>query len=131
MRKQHHKVAGCLALTLVAIALAGCSTWGSKPDGRTSNQQMNDSRITSQVEQRLDTEPVYKFTGVDVKTFNGVVQLSGFVDTEQQKARAGELAQNTPGVTRIDNVLALKAPSPTGRTNDVYRAPIVTNSVSQ
>jgi hypothetical protein len=81
--------------------------------------------ITETVEEKLQAEPVYKFSDVDVKTFAGVVQLSGFVGTEEQKARAGEVAQHVDGVTRVVNNITLiprtNELSPTGRTNDVDR----------
>lgn len=97
---------------------------GNKNDGRSAGLQMNDSRITSQVKEDLNREQVYKFNSVDVKTYDGVVQLSGFVDSEQQKARAGQLAQSVQGVTRVDNGISVK-PEPTGRTNGV---PVMTPS---
>lgn len=135
MRKLHIRIIGCLALVITGAALFGCSSvTGTKNDGRTANQQMNDSRITSLVEAGLSNEQVYKFNGVDVNTFNGVVQLSGFVDSDQQKARAGEIAQGVPGVARVENALTLKPqqPTPTGRTNNApVTAPIYTNSAPQ
>lgn len=94
----------------------------SKNDGRTAGQKVDDDKITERVESALSKEPVYKFSDVDVRTFDSVVQLSGFVDSDQQKARAAEVAQQVPGVTRIVNAITLKpaqTPTPTGRTNNV------------
>jgi osmotically-inducible protein OsmY len=121
MGKTKFKVIGSLAIALSIIAFTGCSsiTGNNTKDGRTAGQDMNDSRITSQVKADLANEQVYKFNSVDVKTFNGVVQLSGFVDSEQQKVRAGQIAQGVQGVARVDNAISLipQAPTPTGRTN--------------
>ena len=112
---------------MILSLFTGCesSSWGRRNDERTSGQAVNDSRITSQVKQKLADEPVYKFNDVDVKTFAGVVQLSGFVNTDQQRGRAGELAQQVPGVTNVVNSLTIKPqlPAPTGRPN---QAPIET-----
>jgi hypothetical protein len=111
---------GSLALSLGLTAFTGCMSSGTKNDGRTAGQVINDNRITSQLENNLNREPVYKFNGVAVKTFDGIVQLSGFVDTEQQKSRADQIAHNVPGVARVDNGISLKPQNlaPTGRTNN-------------
>jgi osmotically-inducible protein OsmY len=122
-------VTGGLGAVLAAGALTGCqsSMWGHRNEERASGQVVDDGRITSQVKQELAQEPVFKFGDVDVKTFNGVVQLSGFVNADQQKTRAGELAQQVPGVAQVVNSLTLKSaqPTPTGRPN---QAPIETNA---
>jgi osmotically-inducible protein OsmY len=111
---------GILILT-TAIALGtftGCQSWFHRGTSeRSEGRVVDDKRITHQVQAELKTEPVYKFDDVDVKTFDGVVQLSGFVNTEEQKRRAAELAQHIPGVAQVVNNITLKpqAPTPTGR----------------
>ncbi len=99
------------------IGLAGCAS--TREGDRTAGRVVDDNRITHAVEANLSREPVYKFNDVDVKTFDGVVQLSGFVNTEDQKRRAAELAQKVDGVVQVVNSIALKPQqlSPTGRTN--------------
>lgn len=104
------------------------TNWGHRKDERTSGQLVDDSRITSQVKQTLAQEPVYKFDDVDVKTFNGVVQLSGFVNSEQQRARAADLAQQVAGVSKVVNGLTLKPVQPATPTGRPNQAPIETNS---
>ncbi|HPU55760.1 MAG TPA: BON domain-containing protein, partial [Verrucomicrobiota bacterium] len=91
---------------VVLAGLTGCQTRDTSD--RTAGRIIDDKAITERVEDRLKEDPLYKFTGVDVRTFAGVVQLSGFVDTQEQKNRAGELAQNVQGVTRVINNIALK-----------------------
>ncbi len=83
---------------------------------------VDDRRLTSAVESQLKNEPVYKFSDVEVKTFNGAVQLSGFVTTSGQKQRAGELAERVPGVAQVVNSITLKPEplTPTGRANPEY-----------
>ena len=109
---------GALSATLTLGGLAGCSTWGHD-DERSTGRAADDEKIEDQVKNHLRHEPVYKFNDVDVKTFNGVVQLNGFVNTEDQKRRAGELAEQVPGVAQVVNNISLKAQVPstaTGRT---------------
>jgi hypothetical protein len=74
-----------------------------------------------QIKRSLNQEPVYKFGNVDVKSFAGEVQLSGFVNSDEQRRRAAEIASETPGVVNVHNSLLLKplaSPTPTGRTNN-------------
>src|SRR5687767_13934787 len=84
------------SVVLSLSGLTGCQT--GSDDERSSGRVVDDEQLTEQVEERLKREPVFKYSDVDVRTFNGVVQLSGFVTTEEQKHRAGELAAQTPGV---------------------------------
>ena len=105
------------------FALTGCEMihrHDSESD-RTAGRALDDKTITAGVEHDLNREPVYKFNGVDVKTFDGVVQLSGFVDTQEQKDRAGDIARQTEGVTQVVNNISLKPNGnlqPTGRPGD-------------
>ncbi len=89
------------------FALTGCEMLNHHGD-RTMGRTLDDKTITSTVKHDLNREPVYKFSGVDVKTFDGVVQLSGFVDTDEQKQRAGDIAQRAEGVTQVVNNISLK-----------------------
>jgi len=89
------------------FALTGCEMLNHHGD-RTMGRALDDKTITSTVKHDLNREPVYKFGDVDVKTFDGVVQLSGFVDTNEQKQRAGDIAQRAEGVTQVVNNITLK-----------------------
>jgi osmotically-inducible protein OsmY len=112
------------AATIAALlTFAGCKmmTSSSGSDGERSEGRVTDDKvITENVQKGLKHEPVYKFTDVDATTFAGVVQLSGFVNTEAQRKRAQEIAQQTPGVHQVVNGIALKPEptmSPTGSTS--------------
>lgn len=104
---------------LVLASLTGCSMFRSEERGeRTAGRVVDDTHLVAKVKDALKSEPVYKFSDVDVKAFNGVVQLSGFVNSLEQKQRAAELAQRVEGVAQVVNSIALKpeVPTPTGRT---------------
>jgi hypothetical protein len=109
-----------LGAGIVLISSAGCETEKHGTDGRSEGRALDDKHITGDVKEALKNEPVYKFEGVDVQTFGGVVQLSGFVNTSGQKQRAGEVVQRVWGVREVINGLSLKPapPTPTGRTTD-------------
>lgn len=93
----------------VAVGLTGLTAAGCKSHGdRTAGRYHDDKEVTSHVKKGLEEEPVYKFPDVQVSTFAGVVQLSGFVDTVDQKNRASEIARRTEGVNQVINSLVLK-----------------------
>src|SRR4051794_12568000 len=118
-----------MSAALVVTTLTGCKTSSSHGDERSEGRMVDDKKITSNIKTSLKNEPVYKFTDVDVRTFDGIVQLSGFVSSDDQKRRAGEIAQNVPGVTQVHNNISMKPqpPSaPTGRTNAPVQAPTTT-----
>ena len=71
----------------------------------TSGQYVDDKTLTSRVNSALDNNPDYKFDEVNVTTFKGTVQLSGFVNTADQKTKAGEIARRVQGVQDVvDNI---------------------------
>src|SRR5215204_999593 len=113
-----------LATGLTLATFTACTSMNQ--DERSEGRTLDDDNITEKVENKLEREPVYKFKGVDVKTFAGVVQLSGFVNSEDQKRRAEELASEVGGVQEVINSLAIKATAgtPTGRNADrIYSNP--------
>jgi len=107
---------GGISAALALTCLTGCESWGHRNDERSEGRASDDNRITSKVKDELDRETVYKFSNVDVRTFNGVVQLSGFVNNEDQKQRAGEIASKVSGVGQVINNIALKPETPTAPT---------------
>jgi osmotically-inducible protein OsmY len=108
-----------VAAAATLLTLAGCSTSSKSNDERSEGRVADDKQIAEQVQKGLKHEPVYKFTDVDATAFGGIVQLSGFVNTEAQKKRAADIAQQVPGVRQVVNGIALKPEpmSPTGSTN--------------
>jgi hyperosmotically inducible protein len=133
-RAHERKIPGMLNLKKIllvggmtaTIALTGCEMLNHHSGDRTAGRALDDKTITATVQHDLDREPVYKFNGVDVKTYDGVVQLSGFVDTNEQKDRAADIAQHAQGVTQVVNNISLKPAGnmqPTGRDNDNHYQP--------
>ncbi|HWQ91444.1 MAG TPA: BON domain-containing protein [Clostridia bacterium] len=106
MKLKNSVLLGGLALSMTIMT--GCQTWKGGTEDRTEGRKIDDQEISKTVQRRLKEEPVYKFTGVDVKTYQGVVQLSGFVDTEVQRDRAAQVAQTVPGIREVMNHLAIK-----------------------
>jgi len=113
MRNEKNWIVTGLSLAAAVMTFAGCQT--EPKDGRSAGLVTDDKHITKSVKESLDSEPVYKFTDVDVRTFAGCVQLSGFVMTQGQKNRAQEIAQHTQGAREVVNGITLKPvmPGPT------------------
>ena len=106
------------------IAMTGCET--TPKDERSEGRSLDDKHITENVEKSLQKEPTYKFSEVKVSTFAGIVQLSGFVNTDGEKSRAEDIAENTDGVKQVVNGIALKPEMPaTGRNSQsrIYSEP--------
>jgi hyperosmotically inducible periplasmic protein len=99
------------ALAIAPLTFTGCSIMQGR---ESAGAYTHDKEIAAKIKTQMYKDPIVKGTQVDVNVFNGVAQLSGFVDSQQAKDRAGEIAQNTKGVTQVYNNLIL----PTGRTNE-------------
>jgi hyperosmotically inducible periplasmic protein len=70
----------------------------------------DDHTISSEVRSALASNPETESARIEVSTSNGVVQLAGFVDSNDQRAAAGNVASSVQGVRRVDNDLRLNPP---------------------
>ena len=77
-------------------------------DNQITDQRVEDNRTAERVREALAAGPQYKFDGVQVAASNGVVQLSGFVNTTAQRTRAGEVAEKVVGVKSVENNLTIR-----------------------
>jgi osmotically-inducible protein OsmY len=98
-------VIGLGALPLL-LGVTGCTT-GSRYE-QSTGERIDDHGTSSRVRAALADDSQYKYDGVNVETFKGVVQLSGFVNTRDQKNRAGDLARKVKGVTDVENNITVK-----------------------
>jgi len=93
-----------LAATLGSVVVGCAST--SKSEG--TGQYIDDSVITAKVKAALVDDPTTKATEINVETFKGVVQLTGFVSSQAAANRAVELAGRVNGVVSVKNDMRLK-----------------------
>lgn len=93
------------ALPLV-LGVTGCTT-GSRYE-QSTGERIDDHGTSSRVRAALGDDSQYKYGGVNVETFKGTVQLSGFVNSRDQKNRAGDLAKNVTGVREVVNNITVK-----------------------
>jgi len=73
-----------------------------------TGQYVDDSVITTKVKTAIFNEDSLKSLQINVKTYQGVVQLSGFVDSVQSVSKAGEIAQHIAGVKEVKNDLIVE-----------------------
>jgi osmotically-inducible protein OsmY len=73
-----------------------------------TGQYVDDSVITTKVKAQLVTDDFLKSFQISVKTYKGVVQLSGFVDSQTAVDKAGEIARSVGGVKSVKNNLIVK-----------------------
>src|SRR5688572_28547066 len=102
------RVIGAVMVAAVAVGLFGCAK--DNDPYRSSGRVMDDRMVNNRVKDALDDSPVYKFPNVAVMTYNGIVQLNGFVHREEQKAVAADMARNIPGVREVINNIAILLP---------------------
>lgn len=106
MKKSVTTLIALLALTSgVTLLPTGCAGTATR---ESTGEYVDDAGITTKVKAEFVRDPVVKALDVKVETFKGVVQLSGFVDTPEQKSRAEQIARNTPGVQSVKNNISIK-----------------------
>lgn len=92
-------------MTLALLFSLGCS---STPKHEGSGEYVDDSVITTKVKAAIFNEPNLKTAEINVETFKGVVQLSGFVNSQSDINKAAEVARSVKGVTSVKNDMRLK-----------------------
>lgn len=97
-----------LAVTaaLCAMLAAGCA--GSMSQ-KSTGEHVDDAVVTTKVKTALVQAEQVDAIDVNVSTYKGVVQLSGFVDTESEAEQAELIAARVAGVKRVENKLELKS----------------------
>jgi osmotically-inducible protein OsmY len=73
-----------------------------------TGQYVDDSVITTKVKTAIFKEDSLKTLQINVKTYKGVVQLSGFVDSSENVAKAADVAKRVEGVASVENSLVVK-----------------------
>lgn len=96
----------CLLATLAAGQLAGCA---SSADRRATGQVIDDTSLTARVKTALAREAGFgEAMTVNVNTYRGTVQLSGFVESNEIARRAEEIARGIDGVKSVKNDLRVR-----------------------
>jgi osmotically-inducible protein OsmY len=92
-------------LSIVLVFFLGCAST-AKQEG--TGEYFDDTVITTKVKAAILNEPSLKVFQINVETFRGVVQLSGFVSSRDQINKAAEVARGVAGVTSVKNDIRLR-----------------------
>ena len=99
------KTLATLFATLILLATLGCAATRTHEG---TGQYIDDSAITTRVKAAILHEPGLKSAEINVETFKGVVQLSGFVSSREDIDKAVKLARGVSGVKSVTNSMQLK-----------------------
>ncbi|MFS2015015.1 BON domain-containing protein [Massilia sp. GER05] len=93
-------IAQSVLATSLLVSLAACAP---TPTREGTGEYIDDSVITGKVKAAFAADPTVKATQVQVETFKGTVQLSGFVDSRESAQKAVEIARGVNGVKAVKN----------------------------
>jgi osmotically-inducible protein OsmY len=96
------------AVLFTAVALTAIAGCASSPKHESTGQYIDDTAITASVKAAIFNEPGLKSAEINVETFKGRVQLSGFVSSRDKSERAVQVAQSVNGVTSVANDMQIK-----------------------
>ncbi len=94
-----------LFATLLVAAISACSVASNQ---ETAGNYVDDTAITAKVKTAIFEDPSLKSMQISVETMKDVVQLSGFVDSQQSRGRAGDVARSVNGVRSVKNDLIVR-----------------------
>ena len=99
------RVATAIFTATVAFTMVGCASTGSR---ESTGEYVDDAAITAKVKAAIFNEPTLKSTEINVETFKGDVQLSGFVAQPADAQKAADVARGIKGVTSVKNDIRVK-----------------------
>lgn len=91
-----------------ALAMATILGCASSPTQSGTGEYVDDTVITTKTKAAIFNEPTLKSAEINVETFRGVVQLSGFVGSQEDINKAVALTRTVGGVTSVKNDMRLK-----------------------
>ena len=103
--KKRNIVIHCLVLLMLIATFTACA---STPTRESTGEYVDDSVITTKVKALLAEDDFVKSFQISVETYKGMVQLSGFVNSQQAVDKAGQIARSVQGVKSVKNNLIVK-----------------------
>jgi len=94
-----------LFLAVLLASMLGCASTATREG---TGEYVDDAAITTKVKTAIFREPSLKVTEINVETFRGTVQLSGFVSARAEMDKAAEVARGVGGVTSVKNDIRLR-----------------------
>ena len=104
MKKSYTVIRFIVVLMMIAAFVACAST----PKQSSTGEVVDDSVITTKIKTQLANDEFLKSFQISVETRKGIVELSGFVDSQNAKDKAGQIARGVEGVKSVRNALIVK-----------------------
>jgi osmotically-inducible protein OsmY len=104
MKKSCGVIRFLAALMMIAAFMACAST----PQQTSTGEHIDDTVITTKVKTELANDNFIKSFQISVETRKGIVELSGFVDSQYAVDKAGQIARGVEGVKSVNNALIVK-----------------------
>jgi osmotically-inducible protein OsmY len=101
----HANRAALMLAVLMGSALVGCT---SVPTQQPTAEVIDDGVVTAKVKAALVDDPLTKVHQINVETFKGNVQLSGFVESDEARSRALKLARDIDGVKNVKDAMEVR-----------------------
>jgi osmotically-inducible protein OsmY len=103
--KKSYSVIRLLVVLMMIAAFVACA---STPQQSSTGEVVDDSVITTKIKTQLASDEFLKSFQISVETRKGIVELSGFVDSQKAKDKAGQIARAVEGVKSVQNALIVK-----------------------
>ena len=103
--KKRNIVIHCLVLLMLIATFAGCAATRTQ---ESTGEFVDDSVITTKVKSLLAADDFLKSFQIGVETYQGTVQLSGFVNSQKAVDKAAEIVKSVKGVKSVKNNLIVK-----------------------
>lgn len=110
-----NKVGAMLLAVCATAVFSGCAsepktaeTQPSESKQKSAGDYIDDAVVTTRVKAAIFNDPTLKASEINVETYKGVVQLSGFVLSEADRTRAAQVAREVKGVESVKNDIRLK-----------------------
>ena len=103
--KKRNIVIHCLVLLMLIATFAACA---STRTHESAGEYVDDSVITTKVKSLLAADDFLKSFQISVETYQGAVQLSGFVNSQKAVDKADEIVRSVKGVKSVKNNLIVK-----------------------
>lgn len=104
-RRFQSAIAQSVIATTLLVSVVACAPTATREG---TGEYVDDSVITTKVKAAFAADSSVKATQVNVETFKGTVQLSGFVDSRESAQKAVELARGVKGVKSVKNDLVIR-----------------------
>jgi osmotically-inducible protein OsmY len=112
MNAKHRNILNAALVAIAAVTISGCASDTPPENRRTTGEFTSDAALTAKVKSAIATDVGARTAAaINIETYRGVVQLTGFVDSREQAAKAEGAAKKVEGVRSVRNDVRIKSTS--------------------